>query len=194
MTPQGWAIFIAVLVAAIIIVALVAWALVRASRRRHLRDRFGPEYDRTVDVAGSRTDAEEDLELREERVKRLRIRALTPDESAHFRAEWQRVQARFVDDPLVATAEADDLVGELLSTRGYPVADFDQRAADVSVDHPLVVEHYHAAHEIAGRSRRGETTTEDLRQALIHYRALFDELLETRTERPEWVESRRRVS
>ncbi len=148
-----------------------------------IRQRFGPEYGRAVDESGNTRKAEAVLGDRVKRVERLQIRPLSPDEHARFASEWKTVQARFVDDPPGAVGAADRLVGQLMGTRGYPMGEFDQRAADVSVDHPLVVEHYREAHGIV--TRPGKLSTEDLRAALVHYRALFDELLKTEPGRTE---------
>ncbi|HEY0826001.1 MAG TPA: hypothetical protein VGD76_19600 [Ramlibacter sp.] len=165
---------------AIIVLLLVIAGALLARRRRsdHLAQRFGPEYERTVERTGSRGKAEADLAAREKRVQKLDIVALAPHEAQRYRMEWQGVQARFVDNPRTAVAEADLLVRDVMLHRGYPMGDFESRAADISVDHPLVVEHYRAAHEIALRDRQGQADTEALRQALVHYRALFSELLE----------------
>ncbi len=148
-----------------------------------IRQRFGPEYGRAVDESGNTRKAEAVLGDRVKRVERLQIRPLSPEEHARFASEWKTVQARFVDDPPGAVGAADRLVGQLMGTRGYPMGEFDQRAADVSVDHPLVVEHYREAHGIV--TRPGKLSTEDLRAALVHYRALFDELLKTESGRTE---------
>lgn len=173
MTPTAW-IVVAVVVAVLIIVGIGI-----SSRRRsgHLKDRFGREYDRTVAAKGDRAKAEADLAEREKRVEKLHIRPLEADERREFLDRWAEVQARFVDDPARAVAFADALLGDVMKARGYPVSDFEQRAGDISVDHPIVVEHYHKSHEIAVRHGRGEASTEDLRQAMIHYRALFDNLV-----------------
>jgi len=177
MNPVVW------LVLAVVVVAVALAAVWLSSRRRRsdeLRDAFGPEYDRAVQEHGERGDAERDLAARAERVEQLHIRSLSEDESAHFAEAWRGVQAHFVDDPEVAIAQADELVAEVMQSRGYPMGNFEQRAADVSVDHPRVVENYRAAHAIASRSATGDDTpTEDLRQAMVHYRALFDELIGT---------------
>ncbi|HEX3423389.1 MAG TPA: hypothetical protein VHS33_08330 [Sphingomicrobium sp.] len=168
------------IVAAVIIVVLLIVAAIFWSRRRrseHLRDRFGPEYDRAVDAKGDRAKAEAELAQREKRVEKLNIRPLEPAERREFVSRWNDVQARFVDDPPRAVAFADALLGEVMKARGYPVSDFDQRAGDISVDHPIVVEHYRKAHDIAQRQERGDASTEDLRQAMIDYRALFDNLV-----------------
>ena len=175
MTQTAW-IVVAIAVVALLIVA----AAILSSRRRrsaHLKDRFGSEYDRTVEAKGDRSKAEADLAEREKRVEKLDIRPLETTERRDFIDRWTEVQARFVDDPARAVAFADALLGDVMKARGYPVSDFEQRAGDISVDHPVVVEHYHKAHEIAVRHGRGEASTEDLRQAMIHYRSLFDNLV-----------------
>jgi hypothetical protein len=146
-----------------------------------LRDRFGPEYDRAVLQHGSERKAEAKLADRETRVEMLKIRDLDLTERERYLAQWQAVQSRFVDYPKGAVTEADELVCSLMQTRGYPVTDFDQRAADISVDHPRVVENYRLAHDIALRLGRGEASTEDMRTAMIHYRSLFDELVQAPT-------------
>ena len=171
---------ILVLIGVCLLVAIAVGVVL--SMRRHqtakLRQRFGPEYGRTVERVGDRVKAESELRERERRVARLRIEPLAPAEAARFDEAWKAVQSRFVDNPTASLAEADDLIRKLMAKRGYPVGDFEARAADVSVDHPRVVENYRQAHSIAVRHQRGESNTEDLRRALIHYRALFDELLE----------------
>jgi hypothetical protein len=136
-----------------------------------------------VNELGNRTKAERDLERREKRVERLHIRSLPPASRDRFAEAWREDQARFVDDPAGAVVEADRLVGDVMHERGYPVADFDQRVDDISVDHPHLVQNYRAAREIVLRHKRGQASTEDLRRALVHYRALFDELLEAQEER-----------
>jgi hypothetical protein len=164
----------------VIVMALlaVAWLLGQQRRRRaHLRERFGPEYDRTVTAVGTTGKAEAVLAEREKRVATYHIRALSPEERARFAEAWSRVQAKFVDDPSAAVTEADRLVNDLMSTRGYPMADFDRRADDLTVEHAKVVHHYRAAREIAVRHERHAASTEELRQALVHYRELFAELL-----------------
>ena len=147
-------------------------------RSVHLRERFGPEYDRTRTEVGDPRRAEAMLAARERRVEKLHIRPLTPEERTQFSEVWRHVQAIFVDDPKGAIHEADTLVNQVMSARGYPMADFAQRQADISVDHPVVVEHYRAARRIADLNQAGTANTEDLRQAVIHYRALFEDLLE----------------
>lgn len=174
---------IVAIVIAVVVIAFIAWAVVRQRRSQELRERFGPEYGRAVGESGDTRKAEAVLGDRVKRVERLHIRPLSPEEHARFTREWKTVQARFVDDPPGAVGAADRLVGQLMGTRGYPMGEFEQRAADVSVDHPLVVEHYREAHGIV--TRQGKLSTEDLREALVHYRALFDELLETEPGRTE---------
>ena len=157
---------------------VVAWVLVRKRRTGRLRTQFGgSEYDRAVKEDGSRRHAEAGLKERTARVESLNIRPLAPGDRARFVESWRRVEARFVDGPGGAVTEADQLLGDVMSTRGYPVSDFEQRAADISVDHPLVLENYRTAHDIALRQRKGQASTEDLRQAMIHYRTLFEELV-----------------
>jgi hypothetical protein len=158
----------------------------RKKKAEHLRARFGTEYDRTVLERGSDRGALAALAAREERVNSLKIHDLAPAERERFVSEWQVVQSRFVDHPRGAVIEADDLIASLMNARGYPVADFEQRAADISVNHPRVVENYRSAHAIAQRLAGNETTTEDMRTAMLQYRALFDELLQvnTRNETP----------
>jgi hypothetical protein len=157
---------------------IVAWVLVRKRRTARLRTQFGgSEYDRAVKEDGSRRHAEAGLNERTARVESLNIRPLAPGDRARFVESWRRVEARFVDGPGGAVTEADQLLGDVMSTRGYPVSDFEQRAADISVDHPLVLENYRTAHDIALRQTKGQANTEDLRQAMIHYRTLFEELV-----------------
>jgi hypothetical protein len=166
-----------VVVAAAAVVATL-WFVVEKRRQIRLRQRFGPEYDRTVHQTGSERRAEAELDARARRVAGLHIRPLSEADAVRFAEAWRALQIRFVDEPSAAIAEADRLVGEVMTTRGYPLGDFDQRAADISVDHPRVVANYRAARDIARRQGRGEASTEDLRQAIIHYRALFEDLLE----------------
>ncbi len=169
------------LAAAVVLVIVVAVAMYMRKRKNtttKLRDRFGPEYDRAVLQHGSERKAEAKLADRETRVDMLKIRDLDVAERERYLAQWQAVQSRFVDFPKGAVTEADELVCSLMQTRGYPVTDFDQRAADISVDHPRVVENYRSAHDIALRVGRDEASTEDMRNAMIHYRSLFDELVQ----------------
>jgi hypothetical protein len=168
----------ATIVVGVIIVAIVTWLSLRKRRTENLRTQFGgAEYDRTLKEEGSRRHAEAGLKERNERVESLAIRPLAPNDRARFVESWRRIQARFVDGPGGAVTEADQLLGDVMSTRGYPVSDFEQRAADISVDHPLVLQNYRTAHEIAVRQAQGKTNTEELRQAMIHYRTLFEELV-----------------
>jgi hypothetical protein len=165
----------------VIVIAIVATAAIvfgRKRRSKKLRSRFGDaEYDRALQQGDSRRHAEVGLNKRTDRVESFHIRVLGPGDRARFVESWSSVQARFVDSPGGAVAEADQLLGDVMSTRGYPVSDFEQRAADISVDHPLVVEKYRLAHGIAVHQTNGQASTEDLRQAMIHYRTLFDELV-----------------
>lgn len=170
-----WNILAGVLIIALI--SLAAWLIYERVQTRRLRQRFGPEYGRAVDDLGSRAKAEAELKRREKRVEKLNLVALAPTEAARFNQAWKGLQARFVDSPKGVLADADRLVRDLMLQRGYPMGDFERRAADISVDHPAVVEHYRAAQLIALRDQRGDADTEDLRQAVVHYRALFDELL-----------------
>jgi len=175
-------IWIVIIVAVVVVLALVALSTMRTRRTRDLKEGFGPEYDRTVDDAGSRRRAEAELAERRQHREELDIRPLSPGARERYSSAWQTTQARFVDDPGSAVTEADRLVQEVMPERGYPTDDFDQRSADISVDHPHLVENYRAAHEISLRNDRGEASTEDLRQSLVHYRSLFEQLLEEATE------------
>lgn len=167
---------IALVVVGIAVVA--AGILLRNRRTGKLRSRFGgAEYDRALGDGESRRKTEAELDKRTARVAAFHLQPLSPADRARFAESWGRIQTRFVDGPAGAVAEADQLLSDLMSTRGYPTSDFDQRAADISVDHPLVLEKYRAAHEIALRQANGQASTEDLRQAMIHYRTLFEELL-----------------
>lgn len=169
----------------IIIVAIIFFVLNRRNaaekerRSTRLKERFGPEYDRAVREYGNADAAESALASREERVKKLDIRSLSPQEQQRFSADWQSVQSRFVDDPPGAVQDADTLVAQVMEARNYPVGDFAQQASTVSVDYPDVVENYRAAHRIALRQEEGQASTEDLRQAMVHYRALFQNLLDS---------------
>jgi hypothetical protein len=168
---------VALIVIAVIAVLLIIWTVLRQRRAASLRRRFGSEYDRIARSSGPRK-AEAALLERERRVGKFHIRALTPDEREGFVTEWRIVQSRFVDNPKDAVIQADSLVERVMQARGYPMSDFEQRAADISVTHPHVVSNYRAAHLIALRHQQGQATTEDLRQAMIFYRSLFDDLLE----------------
>jgi len=168
---------ILLVILAVVIVAFGSYIYFRERRTKLLRSQFGPEYTRTIKQTGNRSEAEERLREREKRVRRFNIRALSREDRTRFLTRWQKLQSDFVDDPDKAIQRADDLLGEVMETRGYPVSDFDQRSADLSVDHPHVVQNYRAAHQIALDHERGEAGTEELRQAMIHYRALFEELV-----------------
>ena len=178
----GW-----ILVAAIVVMVAVAIVAGIAVNRRHrtasLKERFGPEYERTVSAAGEQRAAENELAARERKRDKLDILPLTPEASAGYAHRWQMVQTAFVDDPSSALGDADRLVTEVMRERGYPVDDFDQQAADISVDHPLVVENYRAAHAVHVSQQNGEVGTEAQRAAFVHYRTLFEQLLETQTQK-----------
>jgi hypothetical protein len=174
LTPTQIAIIVAVIV--VIVGAIVVFYLQRR-RTEKLRQHFGPEYDRAVVEGGDRRHGEARLEERTERVKKFHLRPLTLEDRARYTEQWDRVQAHFVDAPAGAVAEADQLLGDLMATCGYPMGDFEQRAADISVEHPIVTQNYRAAHEIAVRQAKGQASTEDLRRAMIHYRALFEDLV-----------------
>ena len=172
------AIWVVIAIVALVVIGLLVWFAMNKQRSGQLREVFGPEYDRTVEESEDRKAAESELLERRKRVEEFDIRPLDPAERTRFASRWIAVQSRFVDDPKSALGEADELVTEVMSERGYPMDDFDQRAADVSVDHPRVVEDYRAAHGISERVGSNDATTEDMRQALVHYRSLFSELLE----------------
>jgi len=172
------ALVVVVVLAVIAVAAIGALVSLRKRRTTNLRAQFGePEYARALEATGSRRDAEARLDARKERVEGFHIRPLAPADQARFTESWRKVQTLFVDSPEGAVREADQLLGEVMSTRGYPVTNFEQRVADISVDHPLVLTHYRAAHEIALGQAQGKAGTEDLRLAMIHYRTLFEELV-----------------
>ena len=169
---------IVVAVAVIAVVGILAWFFNRKRRTERLRTQFGgAEYDRAVKEGGGQRKAEAVLDQLADRVEGLHIRELAQGDRTRFVDSWARVQARFVDSPGGAVTDADQLLGDVMSTRGYPVGDFEQRAADISVDHPLVLENYRAAHNSAILQTQGKASTEDLRQAMIHYRTLFEKLV-----------------
>jgi hypothetical protein len=187
--PTHW--IILAVIFAIAAVALAAWFSSQKKRQsQRLQQRYGPEYDRAVTEFGGRAKAEAALKAREKRVEGLDIIALAPADAARFTQAWAALQGRFVDNPKGAVVQADQLVRELMLKRGYPMGDFERRAADISVDHPALVETYRAAQAIALRNERGEADTEALRKAVVHYRALFDELLEVREADAEVVSSK----
>ncbi len=164
---------------AVVGIAIAVVTAAAARRRARLKNRFGPEYDRTVDRKGGSRRAVSELKGREQRHEQLEIRPLNPISLERYRRGWNDAQARFVDHPQVALKEADELVVAVMRERGYPVDDFEQRAADVSVDHPHVVENYRGAQAISQKTESGEASTEEMRRAMVHYRELFEELLET---------------
>ena len=178
-TPLQWIVVAGVLIIALF--ALAAWLFSRKKKQsERLQHRFGAEYGRTVGELGGRAKAESELKAREKRVEHLTITPLAPDEAARFSQAWNALQARFVDNPKGVVVQADQLVRELMFKRGYPVGDFERRAADISVDHPAVVENYRAAQAIVARGEHSEADTEELRKAVVHYRVLFDEMLDVR--------------
>lgn len=166
------------LILLVLVIGGVVWIVMQRQRTVRLKKRFGTEYGRTIQELGSRTKAESELARREERVAGLRIVPLSAADAARFSKAWNVLQGRFVDNPKGVVVEADELVRDVMLKRGYPMGDFERRAADISVDHPAVVTNYRAAQAIAARDARGEADTEELRRAVVHYRTLFDELLE----------------
>jgi hypothetical protein len=177
--PVTTPIIVIVVVIALLLLYAIIVSVGREQRRRHLREHFGTEYDRTVGVSKDRDQAEERLAAREKRRQRFEIRDLEPAQLNSFRERWRQLQLRFVDDPANAAQDANALVHEVMVRRGYPMDDFEQRAADISVDYPNVVENYRQAHRIAVAATDKTASTEDLRKAFVYYRSLFDELLET---------------
>jgi|SRR3954465_9619246 len=172
----SWA-WILIAIAVILVVAAIVWRALAARKTKDLQGRFGPEYDRTASATGSKRAAESELAARQERREQLNIRPLPAESRTRYADQWASVQTQFVDSPAAAVAAADGLVNSVMTDRGYPMDDFEQRAADISVDHPHVVQNYRQARDIARASERGEASTEDQRQAMQNYRALFDELL-----------------
>ncbi|HEX4785351.1 MAG TPA: hypothetical protein VH350_13490 [Candidatus Sulfotelmatobacter sp.] len=172
-------------IAAVVVVAVIAFILTRKRRSQQLRQRFGPEYDRVLKKEGEVRRAEGVLEMRAKRREKFTLRPLPEQSRLDFAERWRAVQAQFVDEPAGSVTQADALVNELMAARGYPMSDFEQRAADISVDHPGVVENYRTAHAIALRHQSGQASTEDLRKAMVHYRSLFEELLGQPAERKE---------
>jgi hypothetical protein len=170
-------VLVAIVVIAGIGLASAFWFIQQSRRRKELKGRFGPEYDRTIETAESRGEGEKQLVEREKRVELFELKELEPRQIQRFSDDWRSVQGRFVDDPSGAIEEADSLVQEAMTARGYPITNFEQQAADISVDHPEVLSNYRAAHAIAETNKKDGSSTEDLRQAMVHYRSLFDELL-----------------
>jgi hypothetical protein len=177
-------VWVVIALAAVVVLAIVVWQALARRRTGQLQEQFGPEYDRAVGTAESKREAEAELHAREERRRELEIRPLPSAARYRHLEAWQGVQSQFVDDPSAAVARADELIQSVMSERGYPVEDFEQRAADVSVDHPQVVENYREGHRLAQSSANGSGSTEDLRQAMRRYRALFDELVEPAADDP----------
>ncbi len=161
----------------LIVVLLIGMSISRQRRSKHLQERFGPEYDKTLDEIGNKRQAEKELEQRIQHVHSLNIRPLTADEVNRYALEWQGVQRDFVDEPLASLQKADRLIREVMKAKGYPVEDFEQRVADISVDHPELVSDYRGMHSIAIKQASEKVTTEDIRQALVHGRALFESLI-----------------
>lgn len=177
-------VWVVIALAAVVVLAIVVWQALARRRTGQLQEQFGPEYDRTVGTAESKREAEAELQAREQRRRELEIRPLPSAARYRYLEAWQGVQSQFVDDPSAAVARADELIQSVMSERGYPVEDFEQRAADVSVDHPQVVENYREGHRLAQSTANGSGSTEDLRQAMRRYRALFDELVEPAADDP----------
>ncbi|MEU1385804.1 MULTISPECIES: hypothetical protein [unclassified Nonomuraea] len=174
-------IWVAVVVVAVVALAAVGYVVLQQQRRSRLRERFGPEYERTVAESDNRREAERELIAREQRHSELDIRPLPEETRDAYATRWTEVQERFVDAPGFAVTEADQLVTSVMAERGYPTDDFEQRVSDLSVGHAATLDHYRTAHEISGRAARKEASTEELRQAMVHYRALFEELLHETT-------------
>jgi|SRR5579862_417703 len=177
-------VWVLIAIAVVGVFAVVVWQGLGRRRTGRLQQQFGPEYNRTLGKTQSKREAEAELQAREERRQQLEIRPLSSAARDRYLHEWQATQAQFVDDPQSAVAGADSLIRSVMAERGYPVEDFEQRAADISVDHPQVVEHYRDGHRLAQASADGDDSTEDLRQAMRHYRTLFDELVEPAGDQP----------
>ena len=186
MVSSGLTVPVLIVIAFLVLGILVLLSVTNGQRHRSelLRDKFGPEYTRTVERVGDRREAEAELAARTKRVQELDIHSVSPQEISRFQRAWQDAQARFVDDPSGAVSEADRLITQLIQARGYPMGDFEQRAADISVNYPNVVQNYRSAHEIALRNERGQASTEDLRQAMVYYRDLFKDLLANQQPKP----------
>jgi hypothetical protein len=174
----AWA-WILIVIAAALAAGAAVWLVSSRKRTAHLRERFGPEYNRVTSTAGSQREAEAELAQREERREEIDVRPLSEESRARYAEEWKVIQAEFVDEPSRAVARADSLLQKVMGERGYPVEKFDQRVADLSVDHPKVVENYREGHRLATKSHGKGSDTEDLRQAMRHYQALFEELVES---------------
>lgn len=179
MPTWSWIVIAAVVVIVVAAGVLVARSVSRRKRTERLKNNFGPEYERAVGESGDQGAAEKELVARERKRQKLDIVALAPRSRANYAESWRAVQTAFVDNPSRAVGDADHLVTQVMRERGYPVDDFDQRAADISVDHPTVVEHYRAAHVLHLAQDKGDIGTEAQREAFVHYRALFEKLLES---------------
>ena len=177
-------VWVLIAIAVVAILAVVVWQALMRRQTGRLQEQFGPEYERTLGEADSRRDAEAELQARKERRQQIDVRPLSQAARDRYLQSWQEVQSHFVDDPREAVASADSLIQSVMAERGYPVEDFEQRAADISVDHPQVVENYRHGHRLAQASANGRDSTEDLRQAMRHYRKLFDELAEPAADEP----------
>jgi hypothetical protein len=189
MPDWGWILIVAIVVIALLAFVIARWAINR-NRTKRLKERFGPEYERTLDETGKQREAENVLAAREQRRDELDIVALSPQAREQYAARWRAIQVAFIDSPSRAVLDADRLVIEVMRERGYPIDDFDQRAADISVDHPSVVENYRAAHHISQAQQQGNVDTEAERQAFVHYRALFEKLLEAQADHDKSQEAR----
>ena len=185
--PMTTAQIVVIIVAVLVIAAIVVWMIRKKERTRKLRAQFGPEYDHAVRWSGNRAKAEEDLVRRQRRMQKVSIQPLAEEDRERFAAQWRETQTRFVDDPTGSIHDADRLLCDLMRVRGYPISDFEHRAEDLSVDYPALVRNYRAAHGISFRLERGEASTEELRQVLVYYRDLFDELLEVHAVGPQGV-------
>jgi hypothetical protein len=172
-------ILIAIIVAAFALFIVAAIIITRQRKRKHLKQQFGPEYDRAVEQHGDARHAETVLIDREKRVEKFALRPLTPSDRERYAEDWAAIQRRFVDDPSSAVNQADTLVNTVLAARGYPIGDFEQRAADISVNYPSLVQNYRSAREVMQRHTQSQSSTEDLRLAMVNFRSLFDELLDT---------------
>jgi len=179
-----------IVVIAVVAVAIIGVLIYMNKRSQRLRAKFGPEYRRAIEESGSKLRAESKLEKLEKRVEKFSIQPLQPEAANRFRVSWREIQAQFVDDPAKALSNADTLLAEVMAARGYPVADFEERAAEISVNHALFVDNYRAGHQIALRHAQGRASTEEMRQAMIHYRALFDDLLGVPQTAPETARAR----
>jgi hypothetical protein len=179
-TSNPTLLYVGIAIALIAVVVLIV-AMARRARSESLRRRFGPEYERTLRKTGNRAAAERELADRQARVRKMNLAELPPGAKARYAEEWHNVQGRFVDEPREALVAADGLVISVMRDRGYPINTFDQQLADLSPDHPRVLDNYRAGRDITRRSERDAASTEDLRQAMVHYRALFEDLLADKT-------------